>query len=51
MDSGDGAAFIMRKPDTEIILPMPILGHWMKKAWGFYYRNTKLKNIPRILGM
>lgn len=51
MDSGDGAAFIMRKPDTEIILPMPILGHWMKKAWGFYYLNTKLRNIPRIPGM
>ncbi|MBN2236126.1 MAG: FAD-dependent oxidoreductase [Bacteroidales bacterium] len=51
MDSGDGAAFIMRKPDTEIIFPLPIIGHWMKKAWGFYYRNSKLKNIPRIPGM
>jgi sulfide:quinone oxidoreductase len=51
MDSGDGAAFIMRKPDTEIILPLPILGHWMKKAWGFYYRNSKLRNIPRFPGL
>lgn len=51
MDSGDGAAFIMRKPDTEIIIPLPIIGHWMKKVWGFYYRNSKLKNIPRIPGM
>lgn len=51
MDSGDGAAFIMRKPDTEIIIPLPIIGHWMKKAWGFYYRNSKLKNIPRFPGM
>jgi len=51
MDSGDGAAFIMRKPDTEIIIPLPILGHWMKKAWGFYYRQSKLKNIPRFPGM
>lgn len=51
MDSGDGAAFILRKPDTELIVPMPIIGHWMKKAWGFYYRNTKLRNIPRLPGL
>ena len=51
MDSGDGAAFIKRTKDTEFILPLPIIGHWMKKAWGFYYKNSKLKRIPRIPGM
>ncbi len=51
MDSGDGAAFIMRAPDREIIIPLPIVGHWMKKFWGFYYKNSKLKRIPRIPGM
>jgi sulfide:quinone oxidoreductase len=51
MDSGDGAAFIMRAPDKELLVPMPIIGHWMKKAWGFYYKNSKLKRIPRIPGM
>lgn len=51
MDSGDGAAFVMRSPDTEILLPLPIIGHWIKKAWGFYYKNSKLKRIPRIPGI
>ncbi len=51
MDSGDGAAFIQRTRTREFILPLPILGHWMKKAWGFYYKNSKLKRMPRIPGM
>jgi sulfide:quinone oxidoreductase len=51
MDSGDGAAFIMRAPDKELLIPMPVVGHWLKKFWGFYYRNSKLKRIPRIPGM
>lgn len=51
MDSGDGAAFILRTKTKEIILPLPILGHWLKKVWGFYYINSKLKKIPRILGL
>ena len=51
MDSGDGAAFIKRAPDTEIIVPLPIVGHWLKKFWGYYYINSKLKRIPRIPGM
>ena len=51
MDSGDGAAFVMRKADFDMILPLPIIGHWFKKGWGFYYRNSKLKKIPRFPGM
>lgn len=51
MDSGDGAAFVYRKADFDMILPLPIIGHWLKKAWGFYYKNTKLKKFPRIPGM
>lgn len=51
MDSGDGGAFIMRNHKKDLIIPLPILGHWMKKAWGFYYKNTKLKRIPRFPGM
>jgi sulfide:quinone oxidoreductase len=51
MDSGDGAAFIMRTHNREFILPLPIVGHWLKKAWGFYFKNTKLKRIPRMPGM
>ena len=51
MDSGDGAAIVMRDHKKEIMLPLPVIGHWLKKAWGFYYRNSKLKRIPRIPGM
>ena len=51
MDSGDGAAFIYRNHEKEIIFPLPIIGHWMKKGWGWYFKNSKLKKIPRIPGM
>ncbi len=51
MDSGDGAALVMRKEKSEMMLQLPIVGHWMKRFWGFYYRQSKLKNIPRIPGM
>jgi len=51
MDSGDGAAFVMRTDKKEMMLPMPIFGHWIKQFWGFYYKNTKLKRFPRIPGM
>jgi len=51
MDSGDGAAFVYRDQKRAFMLPMPFIGHWMKKAWGFYCRNSKLGKIPRIPGM
>ncbi|OQX76714.1 MAG: sulfide:quinone reductase [Bacteroidetes bacterium 4484_276] len=51
MDSGDGAAFVMRNHKRDMTIPLPIIGHWMKKAWGFYYKNSKLKRMPRIPGM
>lgn len=51
MDTGKGAAFIYRDIKREMMLPMPIIGHWLKKGWRHYYRLTKLKKIPRIPGM
>ena len=51
MDSGDGAAYLKRTTKGETMIPLPIVGHWMKKAWGFYYKNSKLKRMPRIPGM
>lgn len=51
MDSGDGAAFVSRTTKKEIMVMLPVVGHWLKKAWGFYYKNSKLKRIPRIPGM
>jgi len=51
MDTGDGAAFVYRDEKRAFMLPMPIVGHWLKKGWGSYCRHSKLGNIPRIPGM
>jgi sulfide:quinone oxidoreductase len=51
MDSGDGAAFVYRDEKRAFMIPMPVIGHWLKKGWGFYCRNSKLGKIPRIPGM
>ena len=51
MDSGDGAAFVYRNHKGGKMIPMPIIGHWLKKGWGWYCRNSKLGKIPRIPGM
>ena len=51
MDSGDGAAFVVRTPKKEMMIPMPIVGHWLKKGWGWYYKKSKMKRMFRIPGM
>ncbi|MRI82959.1 MAG: sulfide:quinone reductase [Nitratiruptor sp.] len=51
MDSGDGAAFVYRSQKRGLMVPMPIIGHWIKRGWGWYFRNSKLNKIPRIPGL
>ncbi len=51
MDSGDGAAFVYRSDKGGKMIPMPFIGHLLKKGWGWYCRNSKLGRIPRIPGM
>ncbi|SFV54280.1 FAD-dependent pyridine nucleotide-disulphide oxidoreductase [hydrothermal vent metagenome] len=51
MDTGDGAAFVFRNNNGGKMIPLPIIGHWMKKGWGWYCKNSKLGKIPRIIGM
>ncbi len=51
MDSGDGAAFVYRNDEKAIMIPMPLIGHWIKKGWGWYCKNSKLNKIPRIPGL
>ena len=51
MDTGDGAAFVYRDDHGGKMIPMPFVGHWMKKGWGWYCRQSKLGRIPRIPGM
>lgn len=51
MDTGDGAGFVFRDDKKAFMLPMPVIGHWLKKGWGVYCRLSKLGKIPRIPGM
>lgn len=51
LDRGNGAAFVYRDDEGGKMILVPIVGHWMKKGWGWYCRNSKLGRIPRILGM
>jgi len=41
MDTGDGAAFVFRNLKRSFIIPMPFLGHWMKRGWGTYAKVSK----------
>ncbi len=51
MDVGNGAIFIHRDLKGNKIIPMPVYGHWIKKGWGWYCKNSKLNKIPRIPGL
>jgi sulfide:quinone oxidoreductase len=48
---GNGAGFVYRNDLKALLIPMPIVGHWMKIAWGWYYKWTKMNFIPRIPGL
>ncbi len=41
MDMGDGAGFVYKNSVREIFIPMPVVGHWLKKSWGHYYKFSK----------
>jgi sulfide:quinone oxidoreductase len=51
MDTGDGAAFVYRKGEKAFLLPMPFIGHWLKRSWGWYAKLTKVGKLPRFPGM
>lgn len=51
MDTGNGAAFVHRSEKGGKMIPMPLVGHWMKRGWGWYCHNSKLGKLPRIPGM
>lgn len=51
MDMGNGAGFVYRDDKKATLIPMPIIGHWMKIGWGWYYKLSKMGYIPRIPGM
>jgi sulfide:quinone oxidoreductase len=45
MDTGNGAGFIYRKGPKDVFIPLPIVGHWMKKVWGWHYKLTRTLGI------
>ena len=51
MDTGNGAAFVYRDDKRAYAIPMPYIGHWLKKGWGWYARMKALGFIPRIPGL
>lgn len=51
LDMGNGAAYIHRDSEKERMVPLPVVGHWMKQAWGVYYKASKLRQVPRLPGM
>jgi sulfide:quinone oxidoreductase len=38
MDMGSGAGFVYRDDRRALFVPLPIVGHWLKKGWALYYR-------------
>jgi sulfide:quinone oxidoreductase len=42
MDTGNGAAFVFRNSKKSFIIPLPFIGHWMKRGWGAYSKITKI---------
>lgn len=49
LDDGSGAAFLYKTDSLCIIVPLPILGHWIKKGWAVYWKLSRLNKIPRIM--
>jgi sulfide:quinone oxidoreductase len=49
MDMGNGAAFVYRDSKKEIMIPMPLVGHWLKQVWGMYAIWSKTGKLPRLL--
>jgi len=51
LDMGRSGFLVYRNAKRAIMIPLMILGHWMKRAWGWYYKNSKLKRFPRLPGL
>jgi len=51
MDMGNGAGFVYRDDKKALLIPMPVIGHWMKILWGRYYKLSKMRYFPRLPGM
>ena len=46
MDTGNGAAFVFRNGKRAFLIPLPVIGHWIKRGWGRYAKLTKISAFP-----
>lgn len=51
LDTGDGAALVHRDAERQRLVPLPVVGHWLKKGWGAYYKASKRRQVPRLPGL
>jgi sulfide:quinone oxidoreductase len=51
LDMGNGAAYVHRDATKERMIPLPVVGHWMKKGWGAYFKASKRRQVPRLPGL
>lgn len=51
LDMGNGAAYVHRDERREQVVPLPVVGHWLKRAWGAYVKASKRRQVPRLPGM
>ena len=50
LDMGNGAAYVHRDSQREQMVPLPVVGHWLKKSWGTYFKLSKRRLVPRLPG-
>ena len=50
MDMGNGAGLVYRDSTRAFLIPLPVVGHWLKRLWGYYYKASKLGRMLRISG-
>lgn len=50
-DMGNGAAWVHRDGAAERMVPLPVVGHWLKQGWGTYFKLSKRRLVPRLFGM
>lgn len=51
MDMGNGAALVIRDDHAQRLVPMPVVGHWLKKGWGAWFKANKRGRAPGLPGM
>jgi len=48
---GNGAAYVHRDGQEEQLVPLPVVGHWMKQVWGAYHKASERRQVPPLPGI